>query len=177
MQNTIILMMMLVAGASAASSQVTPIEKVILMLEDMLAKGKQEKQDEEVRFASYKTFCENTEASKKKAIATSKAALEQLAADIQSADADAMVATKEIAALDKDIATWEADKSEAADIRAKEHADFVEVHKDYSDSIDAVERALNVLKAGPAGQVSLVQTSLKDLSSLPRVSAKAKKII
>merc|ERR1719158_1431520 len=100
------------------------------MLEDMLEGGKQEKNDEEVRFAAYKTFCENTSGQKKNAINAGKEALEQLAADIQAADADAMVATKEIASLDKDIATWEEDKSEAAGIREKEHADFVEVHKE-----------------------------------------------
>merc|ERR1719262_1062772 len=108
-------MAFLLVGASAHSGKqsITPIQKVIQMLEDMLAKGKQEKNDEEVRFSAYQTFCENTSASKKKAIEKGAADIVQLDADIASADADAMSAGKQIASLDKDIATYEADKSEA----------------------------------------------------------------
>jgi len=165
---------LLLVGATVAES-VTPIQKVISMLSDMQAKGKQEMQDEEVRYASYKTFCENTSANKKAAIARGDAALVQLAADIQQADADAMAAAKAIAGLNADMGTWESDKAEATANRKEAHATFEEVNADYTDSISAVARALNVLKAGPQGQVGAA--SLMQLSALTRVPEKAKKLI
>merc|ERR1719409_1536990 len=154
------------------SASVTPIEKVIQMLEDMKAKGIKEKQDEEVRFASFSTFCDNTKSSKAAAITKGAASLEALAADIQKADADALEAANAIAALEKDIGIWETDKADATAEREKAHADYEALHKDYSESIDACELALNVIKAGPQGQVSLLE-----LASLPHISEKQKRII
>merc|ERR1719310_19035 len=139
-----------------------------------MAKGKQEKQDEEVRFAAFEGFCKSQSAQMTKAIAEGKEEIEQLKADIQKAVSDATVASKEIASLDKDMAAWEEDKVEATKMREEAKATYDEVHADYTKSIDAVERALNVLKAGPA---SLAQTSLLQLSTLGRVPAKAKHLI
>merc|ERR1719171_2493625 len=156
-----------------AGDSVTPIQKVIQMLNDMMAKGEKERNDEQVRFAAFKGFCESNTKSKEKSIEEGKASIEQLKADIQKAEADAQTAVKEIASLDADIATWEADKKEAEGIREEAHATSEEAHEDYSKSIDAVERALALLKAGPS---SLVQTSLLELSSVKHVSSHQKKV-
>merc|ERR1719160_1704486 len=40
--------------------RVTPVQKVVTLLHGMVEKGKKEKQEEEVQFAEYKEFCENT---------------------------------------------------------------------------------------------------------------------
>merc|ERR1719271_1571785 len=97
----------LLAFASAEQQQVTPIQKVLQMMNDMLAKAKTEKQDEQVRFASYKQFCESTSKEKAAAIAKGKDAVEKLTADIGEADADSAAMAKDIGGLDDDIATWE----------------------------------------------------------------------
>merc|ERR1719453_2580752 len=96
-------------GASLVSSveqSVTPIQKVIQMLEDMAAKGKAEKEDEAKSFAEYKTFCKDTAWDKSTAIKTGAAAIEQLTADIGKATADILEATKAIATLNEDITAW-----------------------------------------------------------------------
>merc|ERR1719335_1384372 len=90
------------------------------------------------------------------------------------AAADAMVAAKEIAALNSDIAALEADSKKNAYMREKAHATFAAVHKDYTESIDAVERALSKLKAGP-GLSAMAQTSLLQLSSLGLVPPEGRK--
>jgi len=166
----VVLLALVAHDAQAAS--VTPIEKVIQMLEDMMAKSKQEKEDEEVRFASFSTWCDNTKSSKATAIKKGAASLESLAADIQKADADAMAAANAIAALEKDIGIWEKDKADATAARTKAKADYDALHADYSESIDACERALNVIKAGPQGQVSLLE-----LSKSVHMSEKQRKLI
>merc|ERR1719453_1263410 len=107
-------------GAASAES-VTPIQKVIQMMEDMMAKGKAEKEDEAKRFAEYQTFCKDTSWDKTTSIKTAKAPIEDLTADIGMASSDAMVAAKEIASLNSDISTWEADSKKNAYMREKAH--------------------------------------------------------
>merc|ERR1719326_1943435 len=91
--NSRVLLLVLVAGAAAVDNShqaktKSPVKKVVEMLSDMLAKGKKEKQDEMVRFAAYKQFCESTSAEKTKNIATAKDEIEQLEATISKAQAD-----------------------------------------------------------------------------------------
>merc|ERR1719326_2895203 len=68
----------------AEDDKVTPIAKVITMLNGMLEKGKKEKHEEEVQFASYKQFCDDTTVEKKKAIEHAGLAIEKLKADIEA---------------------------------------------------------------------------------------------
>jgi hypothetical protein len=175
MLRQVLVLVLVNIGSPVAGNSVTPVQKVIQMLEDMMAKGTKEREDEQVRFAAFEGFCKSNTASKEKSIAAGKDSIEQLNADIQKAEADSMEATKEIAGLDKDIAQWEADKKEADGIRAEAHATFEEAHEDYSTSIDAVERALAVLKAGPSSG-ALLQTSLLQLSSSMHVTSNQKKV-
>jgi len=56
----------LVASAAVAEENANPVQKVISMMNDMMAKAKQEKQDEKVRFASFSQFCKSTTQQKKR---------------------------------------------------------------------------------------------------------------
>merc|ERR1719327_2096107 len=87
--------------------------------------------------------------------------MEQLAASIQKNEADASTLSKEIAQLDEDISVWEGDKKAATEAREIENADYMKTHKDYSESVDALERAINVLKkqAFDRAQAALVQVN------------------
>merc|ERR1719272_2387687 len=108
--------------------------------------GVAEKNDEEVRLTKFSTWCDNTQSFKNTAIKKAQDALAQLDADIEKADSDAAAAAQAIAGLDGDIATYEADKKEATEVRAAGHANFEALNKDCSESIDAIERAMNVIK-------------------------------
>merc|ERR1719321_1514280 len=150
-----------------ASSSVTPIQKVIQMLTDMQAKGKAEKEDEAARFAEYKTFCKDTAWDKTTSIKTASAAIEQLSADIDKGASDAAEAAKAISQLDADLTAWKEDITVQTRERKEAKAVFDDVHADYTESIDAVQRALATLKAGP-GAASLLQVnSLMSLNKVP----------
>jgi chromosome segregation ATPase len=99
--------LLLLSGVSA--SEVTPVQKVIQLMQGMIEKGKKEKHDEQVQFAAYKMFCDNTEAEKKTAIADATEQIEILKADIEQYAADAAEAAADVAKLEDDIATWEGD--------------------------------------------------------------------
>mmetsp|Transcript_92272 Transcript_92272/g.266309 ORF Transcript_92272/g.266309 Transcript_92272/m.266309 type:complete len:673 (-) Transcript_92272:81-2099(-) len=165
-------------GALAADvrSTVTPVQKVIELLENMMSKGKQEKHEEQVQFAAYKQFCDDTTVNKQRAIKEAEEAIEVLKADIQKYTSDAAELTKEIAEHDADIATWNGDKKAATNVRAIEKADYEVMHKDYSESVDALLRAIAVLKkqAHDRPQASLAQVSkLKTMSLIPNEAKKA----
>jgi hypothetical protein len=149
----------LLLACAAVASEVTPVQKVIQLLQGMLEKGKKEKQEEQVQFAAYKQFCDDTTTEKQRAIKEANAMMEQLAASIQKNQADASTASKEIAQLDEDISVWSGDKKAATEVREIENADYMKTHKDYSESVDALERAIAVLKkqAYDRAQDALVQ--------------------
>merc|ERR1712217_342123 len=122
-------------------------------------------------------FCDDTTVEKKRAITEAEEMIGVLKADIQKYIADTKLLTKEIAELDEDIAVWNGDKKAAAKVRQIEKADYDALHKDYSESIDALQRAIAVLKkqAYDRKQASLVQVSA--LKSLDLIPADAKKAI
>merc|ERR1719456_2045329 len=100
-----------------------------------------------------------------------------LKADIQAATAKASKLTKEIAELDEDISIWNGDIKAATKVREIEKTDYDALHKDYSESVDALERAIAVLKkqAYDRKQASLVQVS--SLTSLNLIPPEAKRTI
>ena len=124
--------------ASADEVSVTPVQKVIQLLNGMVEKGKKEKHEEQVQFAAYKQFCDDTTVEKQRAIKEANEMIEILQADIQKYEADAAQLAKEIAKHDEDISTWEGDFKAASKVREIEHTDYVATHKDYTESIDGL---------------------------------------
>jgi len=136
-------------------------------MEGMLEKGKKEKHDEQVQFAAYKQFCDDTTVEKKRAIDEADEQIDVLKADIEKYTATAIKMSKEIAEHDKDISIWNGDVKATTKVRAIEKADYDATHTDYSESVDALERAIAVLKkqSHDRKQASLIQ--LKKLRLIP----------
>jgi len=131
-----------------------------------------------VQFAAYKQFCDDTSVEKKRSVEQAGEQIDMLKADIGKATADASQLGKEIAGLDQDVATWNGDKRAATKVREIEKADYDATHKDYSESVDALNRAIAVLKKQAHDRkqkASLAQVeALKNLNLIPE---KAKKIL
>merc|ERR1719159_2008542 len=111
----------------------------------MVEKGKKEKQDEQVQFAAFKTFCDNTVSAKQAAIAEATETIDTLTADIEKYESEAADAAKQVASLDADISTWEGDTNAAVKVREIEYTDYTATHKDYSETIAALEMAISTL--------------------------------
>lgn len=160
------------------NSKVTPVQKVIQMMEDMIAKSTDEMNKDEVTFAAFKTFCDNTANEKNKAITDATEKIEVLKADIFAFAEDAETLATEISGHDADIAVWEGDQKAAKSVRAIEKADYDAAHKDYTESIDALGRAIDVLKknSGKIAQLQIDQhiTVLKTSNLIP---PEAKRVI
>ncbi len=61
-------------------------------------------------------------------------------ADIEKYKADAARLESEILQHDEDISTWEGDFKAATNVREIENANDIATHKDYTESIDELER-------------------------------------
>merc|ERR1719399_818911 len=175
---TILAFLALVAPSAATESKaaVTPVQKVIQLLNGMVEKGKKEKHEEQVQFAEYKQFCESTSVEKQRAIKEANEMIEILQADIQKYEADAARLAKEIAKHDEDISTWEGDFKAATKVREIENADYIATHKDYTESIDALDEGIQTLKA-QAHDVKQAAAALTQVSSSSIVPAESKRII
>jgi len=149
---------------------VTPIQQVLNLLDDMVAKGKAEKHEEEVEFAKFHEWCDDTRAVTTKSIEEAKGQIEQLTADIAKAEADAEELAANIKELEDSVAQAEGELKEANAVRDREHADFSATHADLSESIDAIERAIAVLKSREAD----VPQSLLQLKNSPTIPRDAK---
>jgi DNA repair exonuclease SbcCD ATPase subunit len=152
---TIAVLAMLV-GANADT--VTPVQKVVQLLNGMVEKGKKDKHEEQVQFASYKQFCDDTSVEKNRDIKESNQMIDVLKADIEKYEADAAKLAREIAVHDADITTWEGDHKAANKVREIEHEDYVVTHKDYTESLDALEEGIATVKkqAGDVKQAAAV---------------------
>jgi len=114
-------------------------------------------------------------------IAEAEETISVLKADIQKYTADAALLTKEIAELDEDISIWGGDIKAATKVREIEKTDYDTTHKDYSESISALERAIVVLKKQASDRSqpksALVQVSaLTNLDLMPSHAKKAKRV-
>jgi hypothetical protein len=158
---------------SVIGADVTPIQKVIEMMDGMLSKGKSEKHEEEVEFAKFTEWCDQVRDEKTKSIAEATAQIGELAAAIDKAESDAEVLTEEIAELEKEVARLTAEADSAKAQRKTENTDYKAAHQDVSESIDAIARAIQVLKQREAD----VPQSLLQVASLSGVSAQEKAVI
>lgn len=138
--------MKLLIGVIAAASAVTPTQKVVQLLENMVAKGKAEKQAEEVQFATYSQWCTDEKAKTSKNIDEAAETIELLSAQIGKHKTEAAKLGRQITKDEQDIATYEGDIKASTKVRGIERDDFLATNTDYSESIDALGRAINVLK-------------------------------
>jgi hypothetical protein len=164
------------AQAARENGKATPVQKVLDLMHGMLAKGKEEKHAEQVQFAAYKQFCDDTTVEKQRAIAKADEKIGVLKADIEKYAADAAQLTAEIAEHEEDIAVWTGDIKAANKVRDIEKAEYEALHKDYSESVDALGRAIEVLKkqAYERKQTAFAQvSSLKTLTLVPPEAKKA----
>jgi len=133
--------------ACALASSVTPVQKVIQLLQNMHTKGTKEKRDEQVQYSAFAQWCTDTKAETKADMANSEEDIEMATAEIEKAQSVAADLTVAIEKNEKDTATYQGDQNAATKVRQIEREDFEKLHRDYSESVDALRRAIDVLKA------------------------------
>jgi len=160
-------------GRNAERTNVTPLQKLVSMLDTLAAKGKADKVTEATEFAKFHEWCDGMRMEKETSIAEAVEQMELLEADINKANADAAVLAEEIKELEATVAKAEDELAAATAVRETELADYTAQHKDLSESISACARAMDTLKARSEN----VPQSLMQVKNRPAVDAYARAVI
>lgn len=141
---------LLLLATTALSSAVTPVQRVLQMMQEMHAKGVQEKASEEAMFEEYQAWCKEVQYTKSIAIRDGGDAVEKLTASADKAAADVASLNDAVTNLDTSLATAAADKKASTEVRESQRADYEALHNDYSESISSLGEALRTIAANPA---------------------------
>jgi len=168
-------------SSPGAAAGVTPIAKVTQLLTDMYNKGVAEKEEEAKKYSAFQQWCGDTDKSKAAEIQAAADKIEMHDAEIQKAEAQIRDHTSRINELNEDVGRWKRDQTSASDVRGKEREDFQATQQDYSESLDALDNAIAVLKKQnfdrPQAEMLQVKKSLLQLSNLQLVPLAQKKAL
>jgi len=158
---------------------VTPIAKVQTLLQGMLAKGRAAKQDEEIKFSAFATWCTNIRRTKAVEVQQGSDLMLRQEAKIQKATASIKGATSRAQELEEDVGRWQKDKKSASTVRAMEKTDYTSTAADYSESIDAIAGAITTLKKQDVDrpQTALLEQALLQVQSQKLVPSHAKRAL
>jgi len=136
-----------VTGASLKVS-VSPVQKVVELLDDLKAKVAGDLSAEEKMMGEYSTWCDEESNEKEDAITSGKRTINDLAASIQSADARISELSTEVEDLAGRISTAEKELASATSIREDENAAFMSTEGELTGTVDTLSRAAVVLGRG-----------------------------
>jgi len=151
--------------ASASTSHVSPVQKVVQLLDELKEKVANDLSAEEKMMTEYTKWCDEEANTKEDAITDEKRTIGDLTATIQDETANIESLTSEIEELATKISTSEADLAEATKIRQGERSDFEKAEKELVETIDTLDRAIIVLKRGQTSFLQNPSSSLKALTS------------
>lgn len=154
-------------------SNVTPLSKVLQLLDKLYAAGVEEKHGEEVGFTKFREWCQSTMAATSKNVGDAASDIEQFKADMAKAEADAEELAGAVEDLEASITKKTKESEEAKQLRERERKTYAATHLDLEASIDAVGRAIRILKA----KSDDVPQSLAQVQNSPSIPEEAQSII
>jgi hypothetical protein len=152
------------------------VQKVIQMLSDMAAKAKKEKNDEEVEFSKFHTWCVEETSKLDKEIEKNTVLIESLTKEIADLESKAATLHEEVKALEADVGKFDAEMEKETAERKKDHEAFVLEEQDYSESVDALGRAITVLRAQDVDRTG-ASSALAQLGTKAQIPVKVKSVI
>jgi len=139
-------LLLLLLAPLVASTTVSPVQKVIELLDDLKSKVEADFANEGKLMEEYTNWCDEEANEKEDAITSSKRSITDFKATIQDATATIGTLTSTIGELTGKISSSEGDLKQAVSIREKEHKDFAAAEKELEETVDSLTRATSVLK-------------------------------
>merc|ERR1719197_413389 len=155
----------MVSGGGATT--VTPIQKVLTMMNEMKTKGENMMKEEATTFATYKEWVSDTSRKLGFEIKDEKSDIEKYLAAAAKADSDVAELRKAIEKLQGELGTTEGEKAEATEIRKAQNAEYVKISTDYGESVDALERAIQTMQAQSGAVPEAAAFLQKEAASKP----------
>merc|ERR1719183_1909656 len=127
---------------------VSPVQKVVELLEECKAKVQSDLDAEAKAMEEYSSFCDDELKDKGYAIETAGRSIADLSATIEDASAQVAELSDEISTLGTTIAAKNKELYDATKVRETQHGDFVNAEKELLKTVDELSRAASVLKRG-----------------------------
>jgi len=154
------------------ATQVSPVQKVIQLLDELKGKVEADLSAEEKLMEEYTSWCDEEANTKEDAITSSKRTIDDLGATIEDCKASVVTLTSSIDELTTKISTSEKELADATGLRDKEHEVFLGSEKELVDTVDGLDRAIAVLKKN----LSLLQSG-NYANILGTVASSLKKVV
>jgi chromosome segregation ATPase len=158
-----------VAPLFGSGAQVSPVQKVLQLIDEFTAKVTTEFDETKKVFEEFAQSCDNDSSEKTYAIKTSKEQLEDLAATITDCKAGIETETSKVSDASAAISETEKELNEANALRAKENADFLAAEKELLDTVDSLAGAQEQLKKS----LALIQSSGRSVNEQDRQAVAA----
>jgi chromosome segregation ATPase len=152
-----------VLASQGVAVQVTPIEKVIVLLKDLAEKVATDGKREAAEYDKFACFCKEQADEKQYAMERSDAKIKDLSAEIEVLTSEITKLDQEIRALDEKIMNLWKKVDTKEQTRQGDLERYMAAAKDMSEAIDACSRAIEALKNSKAdmrgAKLSTLETS------------------
>jgi len=142
----------------ASGISISPVQKVIELLEDNKVKITNDLAAEEKEMTEYAEFCDKESSEKGYAVETAVRKITDLGATIEDCETKIPGLEDEVSTLGSDVASKDKQLYEATEVRKKEKADFDASEKELVTAIDQLTRAVTIIKR-ETGAASFAQLS------------------
>jgi len=157
--------------ASSEVSRISPVQKTMGLLAEMLSKGMSQVETVSKDYRDFAQFCEQTDKKKEFALAHSAEEISVLEAAIEDSGAAISEYTMKINDLSTKISETAAELQRAVALRGSEREDFLVLEKELADAVTAIQAITE------SGKVALTQLTPDAMSHLQALKLGLKRVV
>jgi len=140
------LTLVLAVLALGSASGVSPVQKVVQLIDDMAVKVKKDLDATSAEFEEFAKACDDEATAKDYAIKGTQEEIEALTATADDADAKIASLEAKVEDITTKIGDTEGELASAMSLREKEHQDFIATEKEMLDTVESLNGATAELK-------------------------------
>merc|ERR1719183_1041829 len=142
----VLLLVVLACPAGASKAKISPVQKIVQMIDEMAGKVQKELDATTADFEEYAKFCDDTAVEKDYAIKDGKESMEELTATITDTSAGIESAAAKIETLSTTISDTESELATETALRKQENEEFVKKEKELLETTRELEGATTSIK-------------------------------
>jgi len=148
-------------GGLASAVDVSPVEKVITLLEDLKTESEEAGKKEASTYDTFACFCKDTTISKSDAIKTEQDNIDEFAATLEEQTGISNAKQAEVEELGEMIRTLDKEMTEITARREKEKAKYEATAADLSKAVSSLEGAIADMQAGKGASFLSVKKGVR----------------
>jgi len=168
---------LLLVGLASQAVSVSPVQKVVELLDDCAGKVKADLASEETQMTEYSAFCDEELTTKGYSIKTALRGIADLSASIADSKAQIADLSDEIVTVGSELAAKDAELAKAASVRSEEQKTFKSTESELVTTVDQLSRAILEIKKSMAFLQVKGKRNPQELRRLKVVTTALSKIV